>query len=375
MHASRGKKNDFKVFETWYFAGEYTEKYRKIIENFPIHKHKPIQIYDGISRKVRQIIVPSYQEQVVHHCLVNILEPIIWKGLYKYSCGSIPNKGVHYGANYFKRCIKNDKENTKYCLKMDVRKFFDSIDHDVLKARIEKTIKDKKFLHVLYQVIDINDKGLPLGFYTSQWLANFFLSDLDHYIKEQLHAKYYVRYMDDMVIFGHDKTELHEMRKAIDNYLHDLHLQMKDNWQVFLFDDGEGHGRYLDFMGFKFYRNRTVLRKSIMIKACRKAKKIGKKEKPTVYDCRQIISYFGWLDWTNSYNLYAQRIESNVRFRYCRYRVSKYDRRMAEWEEKRNVYRVYQLFVNRGAPEIGRQVLNEYSLRKKKHYRKRRRTK
>lgn len=326
VNSSKGKRKRPEVAKEFANKENYVSFYQYLLANLPVYHHDPIQIYDGISRKQRQIIVPMYKEQVVHHCIVNVLKPIIFKGLYTYSCGSIPGRGVHSARIYLEKKIRSDKYNTKYCLKMDVRKFFDSVDHDVLKHKLQEIIHDEKFLHVLNQVIDVTPSGLPLGYYTSQWLANFFLSDLDHYIKEQLHAKYYVRYMDDMVIFGHDKTELHEMRKAIDNYLHDLHLQMKDNWQVFLFDDGEGHGRCLDFMGFKFYRNRVILRKSIMLKACRKAKRMGKKFYPTIYDCRQMLSYIGWFDWTDTYNMYCDHIKPYVDMNKCKHKISDYER-------------------------------------------------
>ena len=82
-----------------------------------------------------------------------------------------------------KKWIKHDTKNVKYCLKMDIRKFFDSIPHDIIKAKLAFLIHDKKFLNLLYEIIDVVYNGLPLGFYTSQWFANWYLQDLDHYIK------------------------------------------------------------------------------------------------------------------------------------------------------------------------------------------------
>jgi len=175
----------------------------------------------------------------------------------------------------------------------------------------------------------VQRQGIPLGFYTSQWLANFYLTDLDHYIKEKLGAKYYVRYMDDMVILGSNKRELHKMRALINRYLNDeLGLQMKDNWQVFRIEYGKGNGRPLDFLGFKFYRHKTTLRKKIMIKMVRKAHKIYNKSKPTIYDCKQFLSYIGWLNCTNTYNVYLKYIKPFLDIKYIKKRISRYDRKV-----------------------------------------------
>lgn len=214
---------------------------------------------------------------------------------------------------------------------MDIKKFFDSIPHDILKHKLSKIIHDQKFLNLLFEIIDVTETGIPLGFYTSQWFANWYLQELDHYIKEELHAVYYMRYMDDMVIFGLNKRELHKMRKSIEEYLiNKLGLQLKENWQVFRFDylyKGKHRGRCLDFMGFKFYRDKTILRKSIMYKATRKAKKISKKDKPTIYDIRQIMSYLGWIDCTDTYKMYETWIKPYISLKKCKKRISNHDRR------------------------------------------------
>lgn len=137
--------------------------------------------------------------------------------------------------------------------------------------------------------------------------------------------------MDDMVIFGSNKRKLHDIRIKISGYLeNELGLELKDNWQVFRFDyikKGKHTGRPLDFMGFKFYRDRTILRKSIMIKATRKAKKISKKDKPTIHDIRQILSYLGWIDCTDTYWMYEKRIKPYVNIQNCKRRLSRHDRR------------------------------------------------
>lgn len=139
--------------------------------------------------------------------------------------------------------------------------------------------------------------------------------------------------MDDMVIFGSNKKKLHKTRKEIEAYLETEGLRLKDNWQVFRFDyvkDGKRKGRDLDFMGFRFFRDRTILRKSIMLKATRKARKIGKKEKPTIYDIRQMLSYLGWIDATDTYGMYLKHIKPYVNFQYMKRRISRHDKRRSK---------------------------------------------
>lgn len=269
--------------------------------------------------------------------VVNVLKPIIQRKFYFHSYGSIPGKGAHNAKKYIERWIRCDVKNTKYVLQMDVKKYFESIDHDILKRKISRIIKDEKFLKILFTIIDVTPKGIPLGFYTSQWLANFFLSDLDYYIKQELKAKYYVRYMDDMVILGSNKRRLHKIEIAINSYLNNEELEMKYTHQVFLLKYNETRGRCLDFMGFKFYRNRTTLRKKIYIRMCRKARKLYIKDKISIYECRQMLSYIGWLKCTDTYNAYFIYIKPYVDIGKLKKRISNYDRRNSACGKSQNL--------------------------------------
>ena len=327
---NKGTRRDFKDLRD--NPDKYMDFIKREAENFKNSKHKPMEIYDGISRKKRTIIVPTFREQIIHHMAVNVLKPIFSRPMYTHSYGSIPGRGAHLAKKHIESTIRKGHD-VKYCLKMDIRKYFDSIPHEVLKKKLSDIIHDEKFLTVLFEIVDVIDDGIPLGFYTSQWFANFYLTDLDHYIKEVLKAKHYYRYMDDMVIFGSNKRKLHQMRRAIEEELNKLGLVMKDNWQVFRFHyikDGEDHGRFLDFMGFRFYRNRTTLRRSIAYKATRKARKIFKKDKPTIYDIRQMLSYLGWIKATDTYGMYLKYIKPVVDFGKYKKRISKHDKRRSK---------------------------------------------
>lgn len=317
------------------------ENLRRILvnEELRLQKHPSCVINESNCHKEREIVKPYFKyEQVVHHLVVSQLKPIIMKGFYEYSCGSIPKRGCHYGKKHVEKWIRSYPENeTVYVLKMDIRHFFENIDHDILKSKLSKIIRDKKFLRLVFKIIDNHEVGLPLGYYTSQWFANFYLKDFDHFVKEELGAEFYIRYMDDMVIFSTDKQQLHKIRKSIEEYLGTkLHVHLKDNWQVFPLADtkDDKHGRCLDFMGFKFYRKYTSVRKSILYRVRRKANKIDKKDregKPVTWkDATSMVSYMGWIDKTSTYQYYLDYIKPKVIIKSMKRKVSKHHRKENE---------------------------------------------
>lgn len=327
------------------------------IINYENAEHEPKIIQDGIRHKERKIIVPTLEELIVQHCVVQALQEMFWKGMYQHSYASIPRRGAHKAKKVIEKWIDTDPKNVKHVLKMDIHHFFDSIPHDILKRMLTRKIHDERMLELLFKILDVTEVGLPLGFYTSQWLSNWFLQGLDHFIKEQLHAVHYARYMDDMVIFGSNKKVLHQIRLAISEYMaSELGLSLKGDWQVFRFSytvEGEDRGRPLDFMGFQFYRNRTVLRKSIMLKATRKARKIHKKHyqgrKPTVHDYRQMMSYLGWIDCTDTYGMYLKHIKPMINFQKMKRYVSNCDMR----NDRRIYEQLVRLYLPRGGKRSG----------------------
>lgn len=313
--------------------------------------HKAHEINDGFKQKKRLIIQPYFTktkpEQWLQHIIISTLKPILMKGMYEFSCGSVPGRGIHYGKKYLEKFIRKHPKDIKYCLKIDIRHFYESINIEILKERFREIIKDDVFLYLIFWVLDSNagtmpdgnivKKGLPIGFYTSQWFANWFLQPFDHYVKEELKAKCYVRYMDDIVILGANKRELHKMFNLIRSYLGEIGLTIKDNWQVFLFDytdkDGKRHGRPIDFMGFKFYRDKTTIRKSIFLRACRLARRLHKKLHINWRDASQILSYFGWFKTTDTYKAFQKYIVSQISLNSCKKVMSIHDKNLRRKNE------------------------------------------
>lgn len=114
------------------------------INNYENAEHVPVYIYDGITRKERVIIVPTMEELIVQHNVVNALKPMFCKGMYEHSYASLPGRGAHKGKQVIEKWIRTDAKNCKYVLKMDIRHFFDTVPHDKLKAKLRKTIHDEK---------------------------------------------------------------------------------------------------------------------------------------------------------------------------------------------------------------------------------------
>lgn len=254
------------------------------------------KIYEPKEREIFKL--PYYPDRIVHHAIMNIMEPIWVSAFVKGTYSCIRKRGIHKALKDVKFALK-DEINTQYCLKLDIRKFYSSIDHDILKTIIRKKIKDKRLLSLLDEIIE-SAQGVPIGNYLSQFFANLYLTYLDHWIKEQKKVRYYFRYADDIVILGRDKQELRNLFYDIQNYLNNkLKLSFKDNWQIFKVDS-----RGIDFVGYRVFHTHTLLRKRIKKKFCKKINKLNKKQNLDKDTYKQkICSYIGWIKYCNGRNL------------------------------------------------------------------------
>lgn len=170
------------------------------------------------------------------------MEPIWTKIFIKQTYSCIKDRGIHNVAYDLKAALVKHPNETLYCLKMDVKKFYPSIDHDILCDIIKRKIKDKNLLILLIGIIYSAD-GVPIGNYLSQFFAD--LAYFDHWVKEELKCKFYFRYADDIVILSSDKDFLRRVLIAIKMYLKEvLNLRLKSNYQIFPVDD-----RGVDFVG------------------------------------------------------------------------------------------------------------------------------
>ena len=299
----------------------------------PNRRRKAIHLFEH--GKHRTVYRPEIHEQWLHHIIVQVLAPIIEATAYRFSCGSFPKRGAHFGKKVIEKWIRQDPKGTRNFSKIDIRHFYQSIRLDVLMRELAVRIKDRWFLYIIWLCLRDFKKGIPLGFYISQWLANYLLEPLDRLITEKLGLKKTVRYMDDITTFHQNKKVLAAALVEIRKFLgRRFRLKLKHNYQVCKFwyqGKRKTIGRALDFMGFVFYRGRTTIRKRIMIRATRLAARMhraadaGKK-----YFRRHVsamLSYMGWFSCTDTYGCYLRRIKPNVEVRKLKRIISKIQRR------------------------------------------------
>lgn len=243
--------------------------------------------------------LPYFPDRIAHHAIMNVLEPYFVNSFIRDTYSCIKNRGIHDGVKRVRKALA-DKSGTKYCLKMDIKKFYPSVDHDILKSILRRKFKDPRLLSLFDEIIE-STPGLPIGNYLSQYFSNFYLNYLDHWLKEEKRVQYYFRYADDMVILSPDKKELHALRKEISQYLeNNLKLKLKENWQVF-----PVKSRGIDFLGYVFYHDHIMLRKRIKKRFARKMAKNNKN--PLV-----VASYRGWCQHGNCINLFKKITGMNL---------------------------------------------------------------
>lgn len=254
------------------------------------YKTSEYDIFKVFEPKERDVYrLPYYPDRICHHAIMNVLEPVFVAVFTVDSYSCIKGRGIHKASMKLRKALRNTEE-TAYCLKFDIKKFYPNINHDVLKALLRKKFKDNDLLWLLDEIID-SAPGLPIGNYLSQYLANFYLTYFDHWIKEQLGVKYYFRYADDIVILHKNKEYLHELLKMIKMYFNiHLKLEIKSNWQIFPVT-----ARGIDFVGYVHYHTHVRLRKSIKKRFAKMLKQNPRKQ--------SIASYNGWLKHCNAKHL------------------------------------------------------------------------
>lgn len=221
------------------------------------YKLGPYNVFRIYEPKMRDIKSIQFKHKIVQRSLCdNVLEPIFERTFIfdNYACRK--GKGTHAGiartTEFFRRHYRLHG-TVGWILKCDIEKYFDSIDHEILKRMIRKHVKDARVLKLLDDIIDSTPggKGLPLGNQTSQWFSILFLSDFDHFVKERLGVKMYLRYMDDFVLIHRDKAFLQKCKSAIVEYLASIKLELNNKSHIFPLKNGA------DFLGFHLYLTET----------------------------------------------------------------------------------------------------------------------
>lgn len=287
--ATKGKRKQWEVIEYWRNREENIQRLHESLKNmtYKTSEYSTFNVYEPKLREISKL--PFYVDRICHHALLNIIEPILTRSftVNTYSC--IVDRGIHRLYYDLKEAL-SDTGNTQYALKVDIKKYFQNVSHDVLKGLLRRKFKDEKLLWLLDEIIQ-SHPGLPIGSYTSGILSNFYLNWFDHWLKEEKGVKYTFRYCDDILVLDADKKFLHNLREDMQLYLwQHLKLEVKNNYRVFNVAK-EG----IDIVGYKLYPDYSLLRKSIkesfkkMIRENRNEHSIG--------------AYGGWISHCNGVNL------------------------------------------------------------------------
>lgn len=226
--------------------------------------------------KKRLISALPFTDRVAQHAINNILEPLIDRRFYYHSYACRKGKGMHKASDVLTKWIyEGTFEGTPlYAIKADIHHYFQSIDHDRLKAAIRRIIKDAETLALLDRIIDNggeNGKGIPVGNLTSQLFANLYLDRLDKYVKETLHVRHYIRYMDDFVILSQDNARLREILRKIERFLaSELGLLLNPKTTILNCKNGVDFCGYRHFTDHKKVRKTSIRRMKRTIRAYRK---------------------------------------------------------------------------------------------------------
>lgn len=282
-------------------------KYCKQIQQMLInHTYKTSEYFTFKLYEPKERIIfklPYYPDRIVHHAIMNIMEPIWVNQMIPQTYSCIKKRGIHKVLKQVQDDMR-DRENTKYCLKLDITKFYPTIDHAVLKQIIRIKVADKELLDLLDEIID-SSEGVPIGNYLSQFFANLYLAYFDHWVKEVKGVKYYYRYADDIVVLHGNKEFLHTLLRDIIEYLRiELKMQIKPNYQIYPVES-----RSVDFVGYKIYHDYTLIRRSLKKKYCIKNARLLKRSTNYKYYRRRMASYLGWFKHANCYTLLHKTIK------------------------------------------------------------------
>lgn len=238
---------------------------------FRSSKYRMFEVHEkGKTRLVADL--PLYPDRILHWAIALAVEDKLNKKLIDQTHASRPRHGCHSAISDLRKYLARDKR-IKYALQIDVKKFFPSMDKEMVKRRLREVLKDENMLMLLDTIIDDYPyEGIAIGNRISPMLANMVLSPLDHLMKEKHHVRYYVRYMDDIVILGYSKPWLHRMKRIMEEHLNEIGLEIKGNWQIYPIDS-----RGIQFVGYRLYSDHTLVRKNIKKNMKRRSSEMEKR--------------------------------------------------------------------------------------------------
>jgi retron-type reverse transcriptase len=265
--------------------------------------------------KKREISALPFRDRVVHHALCGVIEPFFENKFINDSYACRKGKGTHAASSVLTEYLRRSNRiwDKAYCLKGDIEKCFHSIDHEILKRIIRRTVRCRDTLILIDEIIDSTGgiKGIPIGNLTSQLFANVYLNELDHFVKEKLKVKFYVRYLDDFIIIYRDKEMVQAWRSEIEQFV-EKQLRLALNTKTSVFPVKQG----VDFVGYRTWSTHKLLRKRSVIGMKRKLRNLSvlyREDRVTLKDIKCVLaSWLGHAQHADSYNVVKRVLKNFV---------------------------------------------------------------
>lgn len=328
--AAKKKKKRKTVRYILYHIDEFAKKLQQFLINLlngkvELRQGSVDRINEGTRKKPRDLCKPPFfPEQCAHWAILLVVQPVLEKRYYRYSCASVKGRGTHDAKRTMERFCKDGK-NSKYCGQFDIKGFFAHVVKEKVVEILSGIFKDKRVVKVLSKVVySYKGDGLPLGFSPSATFANTYLTGMDTFIKEKLRVKKYERFMDDFPLLSGSKRKLHDFMYQIRKYVYyERGLSLKYNWQIYKtpfkrkgqdkIPRSREH-RAIDFLGFKFYRYKTTIRKTIYARLRRNLLHLAAGNY-TPKTCQAFTSYNGYLKHTDSANVRQKYIDNQIKIK------------------------------------------------------------
>jgi len=302
LRARRGKTGVAEVQAVDKAPRPHLLKIQKLLvsKQFTTAPYERFLIHEPKEREISKL--PYFPDRIVQHAVMQVIGPLWDRVFITDVYSAIPGRGIHAGLNRLRGFLKNERA-TRYCLQFDISKFYPSVNQDILMGLIERKIKCSDTLWLLENIVRSPEsgKGIPIGNYLSQYFANIYLNEFDHWLKETLKARYYIRYADDGVILDGSKRRLNAIHKAIAAYFKtNLYLSLNPKTQIYPVD-----ARGIDFLGYRTFRKYTLLRKRSVRSFKTKLATIKQHwpELPPEHVVSAIMARAGWIKHCNGYNL------------------------------------------------------------------------
>lgn len=340
--AAKGKRRKKSVKYALAHEDETVEEIRDILVNHKDYLQNPRtahEINDGIRAKRRVIVHPTFTEQIIDHCIIQVLEPHFVSRFFRWSCGSIPGRGQEGMIKHLMAKVRKHQDKVKYYAILDVAKCFDTIDTDALFEEIKRYEADPEALALLKYKIEANvirmsdgtirKGGVPIGVFTSPWFANIALNRVDHCFKDDKALYILVRFMDDMFVAHGNKRELKRAIDEASKVLAGFGLKWKNTPVIRKW--AYGNIGKVRFCGVQITRETCEVRDTVYLRAVRTvnrvAKKIAMHKRATWYDAAKIISYGGRFESFESWNAFGKSVlRGKLKYSWARQKISAHDK-------------------------------------------------